>query len=101
MIHTSNERVTQLKKFCSLGCGREKYANVFPSLADQRASRKMAIRNQKAFCAVQFAKTKSAPTVQRAFRIKSDCQSPNDDNILRRFPQFQTIGWLCKGKSTG
>ncbi|GFV54628.1 uncharacterized protein TNCV_3578812 [Trichonephila clavipes] len=72
-----------------------------PILADQRASRKMATSKQKAFCVLQFAKTESAVTVQRAFRIKFDCQPPNHNIILKLYHQFETTGCLCKGKSTG
>ncbi|GFW69946.1 histone-lysine N-methyltransferase SETMAR [Trichonephila clavipes] len=46
-----------------------------------------------------FAKTESAITVQRAFRIKFGCQPPNDNNILRWYHQFETTGCLCKGKN--
>ncbi|GFX29286.1 uncharacterized protein TNCV_3218201 [Trichonephila clavipes] len=60
---------------------RATYANFPPFLADQRASRKMATSKRKAFCVIQFAKTESAITVVRAFRIFG-CQPPND-NILR------------------
>ncbi|GFX98398.1 uncharacterized protein TNCV_4001671 [Trichonephila clavipes] len=42
----------------------------------------MVTSKQKAFCVLQFAKTESAITVQRAFRIKFGCQPPNDNNIL-------------------
>ncbi|GFU11587.1 DUF4817 domain-containing protein [Trichonephila clavipes] len=61
----------------------------------------MATSKQKAFCVLQFSKTESAIAVQRAFRIKFDCQTPNDNNILRWFHQFETTGCLCKEKSTG
>lgn len=36
----------------------------------------MATSEQKAFCVLQFAKTASVVTVQRAFRIKFDCDIP-------------------------
>ncbi|GFX60638.1 uncharacterized protein TNCV_4916881 [Trichonephila clavipes] len=72
-----------------------------PFLADSRAGRKMATSKQKAFCVLQFAKTESALTVQRAFRIKFGCQPPNDNNILWRYHQFETTSCLCKGKRTG
>ncbi|PRD34986.1 UNVERIFIED_CONTAM: hypothetical protein NCL1_12882 [Trichonephila clavipes] len=43
----------------------------------------MATSKQKAFCVLQFVKTESAITVQRAFHIKFGRQLPNDNNILR------------------
>ncbi|GFT26241.1 DUF4817 domain-containing protein [Trichonephila clavipes] len=61
----------------------------------------MATSKQKAFCAIQFAKTESAITVQREFLIKFGCQPPTDNNIIRRYNQSETTGCLCKGKSTG
>ncbi|GFW12692.1 DUF4817 domain-containing protein [Trichonephila clavipes] len=69
-----------------------------PFLANEHAIRKMATSKHKAFCVPQFAKTESAVTVQRAFSIKLGCQSPNDNNNLRWYHQFETTGCLCKGK---
>ncbi|GFT77878.1 DUF4817 domain-containing protein [Trichonephila clavipes] len=43
----------------------------------------MSTSEQKGFCVLQFAKTEFVITVQRAFRIKFDCQPPNDNNIRR------------------
>ena len=43
---------------------------------------KMATKEQKAFCVLQFAKTESVIRVQRAFRIKFHCNPPSD-NICR------------------
>ncbi|GFU65145.1 ig-like domain-containing protein [Trichonephila clavipes] len=37
-------------------------------------------------CARNFAKTESAITVQRAFRIRFSCLPPNDNNILSAVP---------------
>lgn len=61
----------------------------------------MANSEQKAFCVLQFAKTKSVITVQRAFRNKFRCNPPSDNNIRRWYHQFENTGCLCKGKSTG
>lgn len=61
----------------------------------------MATSEQKAFCVLQFAKSESVVTVQRAFRIKFRCDPPSDNNIRRWYHQFETTGCLCKGKSTG
>ncbi|GFX28764.1 DUF4817 domain-containing protein [Trichonephila clavipes] len=47
-----------------------------------------------------FAKTESAITVQRALRIQFGCHPPNDNNIRRWYPLFETTCCLCKGKST-
>ena len=61
---------------------------------------KMATREQKAFCVLQFAKTEPVITVQRALRIKFHCNPPTD-NIRRWYHQFEDTGCLCKGKSSG
>ncbi|GFU10114.1 DUF4817 domain-containing protein [Trichonephila clavipes] len=71
-----------------------------PFPADQRASRKMATSEQKAFCVLHFARTESAITVQRAFHIKFGCQPPKDNDIRRWHHQFETTDCLCKGKNT-
>ena len=62
---------------------------------------KMATREQKAFCVLQFAKTESVIRVQHAFRIKFHCNSPSDNSIRRWYHQFEDTGCLCKGKSSG
>ena len=62
---------------------------------------KMATREQKAFCVLQFAKTESVIRVQRAFIIKFHCNPPSDNNIRRWYHQFEDTGCLCKGKSIG
>ena len=62
---------------------------------------KMATREQKAFCVLQFAKIESVIRVQRAFRIKFHCNPPSDNNIRRWYHQFEDTGCLCKGKSSG
>ena len=61
----------------------------------------MATSEQKAFCVLQFARTESVVTVQRAFRSKFHCNPPSDNNIRRWYHQFEDTGCLCKGKSTG
>ncbi|GFY26181.1 uncharacterized protein TNCV_354971 [Trichonephila clavipes] len=50
----------------------------------------------KQFCLL-FAKTESAITVQRAFRIEFRYH-PSNDNFLRWYHQFETTGCLCKVK---
>ena len=62
---------------------------------------KMASAQQKAFCVLEFAKTKSVITVQRAFRVKFNCDAPSSKNIRRWSKQFEESGCLCKGKSPG
>ena len=61
----------------------------------------MASAQQKAFCVLEFAKTKSVITVQRAFRVKFNCDAPSSKNIRRWSKQFEESGCLCKGKSPG
>ena len=48
---------------------------------------KMATREQKAFCVLQFAKTESVIRVQHALHIKFHCNPPSD-NIRRWYHQF-------------
>ncbi|GFW09147.1 DUF4817 domain-containing protein [Trichonephila clavipes] len=86
----------QLKQFCLLACVRETYAT--PLSGRSRTSKKMATSKQKAFCVIQFEKTESAITVQRAFSIKFGCQPPNNNNIHGLYNQFETNGCLCTGK---
>lgn len=61
----------------------------------------MVTREQKAFCVLEFAKTRSVVTVRRAFRTKFGFDPPSDNNIRRWYHQFEDTGCLCKGKSTG
>ncbi|PNF40249.1 hypothetical protein B7P43_G07078 [Cryptotermes secundus] len=61
----------------------------------------MASPQQKAFCVLEFAKTNSVVTVQRAFRRRFGINPPCPKNIRRWFRQFQESGCLCKGKSPG
>ncbi|PNF35310.1 hypothetical protein B7P43_G04811 [Cryptotermes secundus] len=61
----------------------------------------MASLQQKAFCVLEFAKTNSVVTVQRAFRRRFGINPPCPTNIRRWFRQFQESGCLCKGKSLG
>ncbi|PNF42612.1 hypothetical protein B7P43_G01283 [Cryptotermes secundus] len=61
----------------------------------------MASPQQKAFCVLEFAKTNSVVTAQRAFRRRFGINQPCPKNIRRWFRQFQESGCLCKGKSPG
>ncbi|GFW87135.1 uncharacterized protein TNCV_5124891 [Trichonephila clavipes] len=83
----------QLKQFCLLACVRETYANSFPFLADQRSSRKIASSEQKAFCVLQFAKTESAITVQRASVLSSFVNLQMIITFLW-YHQLETIGYI-------
>ena len=61
----------------------------------------MASPQQKAFRVLEFAKTNSVVTVQRAFRRRFDINPPSPKNIRRWFRQFQESGCLFKGKCPG
>ncbi|PNF43566.1 hypothetical protein B7P43_G03926 [Cryptotermes secundus] len=61
----------------------------------------MASPQQKAFWVLEFAKTNSVVTVQRAFRRRFGSNPPCPKNIRRWFRQFQESGCLCKGRSPG
>jgi len=61
----------------------------------------MATMRHKIFCVCQFIKTKSATTVQRSFRLRFNIQPPMRKNICLWNHQFEQIGCLFKGKSSG
>ena len=58
-------------------------------------------KQQKAFCAVEYAKTTSVITVQRKFRRQFEVDPPDKNSIKRWHTQLMETGCLCKGKSTG
>lgn len=58
-------------------------------------------KQQKAFCAVEYAKTTSVITVQRNFRRQFEVDPPDKNSIKRWHTQLMETGCLCKGKSTG
>jgi len=51
----------------------------------------------KIFCVREFIKT----AVQRAFRLRFNIQPPTRNNICRWNHQYEQIGCLCQGKSSG
>ena len=53
------------------------------------------------FCSREFIKSESATAVQRAFRLRFNIQPPTRKSICRWNHQFEQIGCLCKGKSSG
>jgi len=55
----------------------------------------------KIFCVREFIKTESATAVQRAFRLRFNIQPPTRKRICPWSKQFEQIGCLCKGKSSG
>ena len=71
-----------------------------PRLPLEALVAKMATREQKAFCVLQFAKTDSVIRVQRTFPMKFHCNPPSD-NIRRWYRQFGDTSCLCKGNSSG
>ena len=90
IIHQMNE---QLKQFVLqvFVCMRMLW---FLRLPLEALVAKMATREQKAFCVLQFVKTESVIRVQRAFCIKFHCNPPSD-NIRRWYHQFEDTGCLC------
>ena len=62
---------------------------------------KMATMQHKIFCVREFIKTESATTVQRAFLLRFNIQTVKRKSICRWNHQFEQIGCLCKGKSSG
>ena len=67
----------------------------------QRQLSKMATIHHKIFCVREFIKTESATAVQRAFRLRFNIQPPTRKSICRWNHQFEQIGCLCKGQSSG
>jgi len=61
----------------------------------------MATMQHKIFCVCEFIKTESATAVQRAFRLRFNIQPPTRKIICFWNHQFDQIGCLCKGKSSG
>jgi len=55
----------------------------------------------KIYCVPEFIKTESATAVQRAFRLRFNTQNPTGNSICCWNHQFEQIGCLCKGKSSG
>ena len=53
------------------------------------------------FCFRELIKTESVTAVQRAFRLRFNIQPPTKKSICRWNHQFEQIGCLCKGKSSG
>jgi hypothetical protein len=61
----------------------------------------MATAQQKAFCVLQFSRSKSVVTVQREFRRRYGTEPPGAQSIRQWYRQFEETGCSCKGKSTG
>ena len=61
----------------------------------------MATMQDKIFCVYEFIKTEMATAVQLAFRLRFNIQPPTRKSICRWNHQFEQIGCLCKGKSSG
>ena len=62
---------------------------------------KMAAMQHKIFCIREFIKTESLTAVQRAFHLHFNTQPPTRKSICCWNHQFEQIGCLCKGKSSG
>ena len=61
----------------------------------------MAAMQHKVFCVREFIKTESTTAVQRAFRLRFNIRPPKTKSICLWNHQFEQIGCLCKGKSSG
>ena len=61
----------------------------------------MATMQNKIFYVCEFIKPESATAVQRAFRLRFNIHPPKRKSICRWNHQFEQIGCLCKGKSSG
>ena len=76
-------------------------AIAYPSRAAASVESLMVTMQQNIFCVREFIKTESATAVQRAFRLHFNIQPRSRKNICRWNHQFEQIGCLCKGKSSG
>jgi len=61
----------------------------------------MATMQHKIFCVREFIKPESVTAVQRVFRLRFNIQPPTRKSICLLNDQFEQIGCLCKGKSSG
>ena len=61
----------------------------------------MATKQRNIFCIREFINTESATAVQRAFRLRFNIRPPTRKSICRWYHQFEQIGCVCKGKSSG
>jgi hypothetical protein len=61
----------------------------------------MAAPGEKSFCVLEYHTSKSAVTVQRAFRAEYAKDPPTDKTIRAWYKQFTETGCLCKQKSSG
>ena len=61
---------------------------------------KMDTMQHNIFCVREFIKTESATAVQHAFCLRFNIQPPSN-SICCWNHQFEQIGCLCKGKSSG
>jgi len=62
---------------------------------------KMTTTQHKIFCVREFIKTESVTAVHRAFQLRFNIQPPTRKSICRWNHQFEQIGRLCKGNSSG
>jgi hypothetical protein len=60
-----------------------------------------ASMKEKVYCVLEHAKTSSVTVVQRHFQTKFAKEAPHRHNIKWGVKQFEEMGCLCKGKSTG
>jgi len=59
----------------------------------------MVAAGEKSFCVLECHTSKSAVTVQRAFRAKYAKEPPTDKTIRVWYKQFTETGCLCKQKA--
>jgi len=88
--------------------GGPKYSNTTArALAYRTAVQQCQLRAKWLLCSTrffrvrEFIKTESATAVQRAFHLHFNIQSPTRKSICRWNHQFEQIGCLCKGESSG
>ena len=62
---------------------------------------KMTTMQHSILCVREFIKTESPTAVQRAFHLRFNIQPPTRKSICSWSHQFEQIGCLCKGKSSG
>ena len=74
------------------------YFTFLPLGEASACSEKMAAPGEKSFCVLEYRKSKSVVTVERAFRAKYAKDPPTDETIRAWYKQFNEPGCLCKQK---
>ena len=68
----------------------------FPARRQKAVKRKMALTSQQSrWCVLEFHKTNSVVTVQRAFKLEFNADLPTNKSILKLHKNFTETGRIC------